>query len=26
MSATHLKQLCEETYTKLKKVSMELER
>ncbi|MGF9907728.1 YpuI family protein [Brevibacillus porteri] len=26
MSATHLKQLCEETYTKLKKVSMEVER
>lgn len=26
MSGTHLKQLCEETYTKLKKVSMELER
>ncbi|MFD2372057.1 DUF3907 family protein [Brevibacillus sp. GCM10020057] len=26
MSTTHLKQLCEVTYTKLKKVSMELER
>lgn len=26
MSATHLKQLCEDTYTKLKKVSMEVER
>ena len=26
MSATHLKQLCEETYTKLKRVSMEVER
>jgi len=26
MSGTHLKQLCEDTYTKLKKVSMELER
>jgi hypothetical protein len=26
MAATHLKQLCEDTYTKLKKASMELER
>ncbi|QQE73034.1 DUF3907 family protein [Brevibacillus composti] len=26
MSVTHLKQLCEETYTKLKRVSMDLER
>ncbi|HZG15610.1 MAG TPA: DUF3907 family protein [Candidatus Bathyarchaeia archaeon] len=26
MSETHLKQLCEETYNKLKKVSMEVER
>ncbi len=26
MSGTHLKQLCEDTYTRLKKVSMELER
>ncbi len=26
MSGTHLKQLCEDSYTKLKKVSMELER
>lgn len=26
MSATHLKQLCEDTFTRLKKVSMELER
>ncbi|WP_029099255.1 DUF3907 family protein [Brevibacillus thermoruber] len=26
MAASHLKQLCEDTYTKLKKVSMELER